>query len=385
MNLSGSLGNNVIAGNNSLFEVEKILLEGGYKNILLITGKESFKSCKAQSFFERIKKNLTIVSFSGKTLQVSFINDKYNNLVKNGIYDLIIGIGGGSILDAAKIFSIMLSNEYHSAEELIESGGGANKIDLVLIPTTAGPGSEATSFAVIYNEHSKYSILSDPLNVKHIILDPRLLINVPPDLLLVTLLDAFSQAIESMWSINSNSESMKYAKAALQILADKKLLSGDPEDLHSLLLASHFAGKAINISRTTAAHAFSYPLTAHFSIPHGLAVSFFLIEFIKFNSLVNDASVNDVRGVQYVHDRINDILDILGFESIEIFKTELRNLINNVGFEFELGEMVSNEEFYDLVFDGINLERLQNNPRKVTQADAKLIIDNVYSFLKKPV
>lgn len=371
------LENNVVFGEGSLYDISKIISEKKYKNLLLITGKNSFALSGADTFFESLREKITInhFSYSGNALDTDTVNSLLKKIKLREEIDLIIGIGGGSVLDLTKLLSLLYSNALDNTNILITEKTFENQIDLILIPTTSGSGSEATNFAVVYKNDIKYSVSSDKFNVIKIILDPFLLKNIPDQILKISILDSLSQAIESYWSINSNDLSKSYAKSALEILAKNLVSERKYDSIDDYLLASHLSGKAINISKTTAPHALSYFLSAHYSIPHGYAVAFFLLEMIKFNYEVVENNCSDVRGSKYVKNSIDEILKIFGFDEILQMQDLVFALLIDVSEELPI-EMknISKLDIINNMVKYTNVERLANNPRTITNEELEKII-----------
>lgn len=202
----------------------------------------------------------------------------------------IVGIGGGSVIDVAKILSLALANpSINSVEAFLRDDPDRlwKKLPLVVAPSTCGTGSEVTPFATIWNfsANEKLSCDSEYLQPNEIILDPLLLSSLPHKYVLYSALDTISHALESLWNKKRTPESQKYAVQSLELsLKNLPLILRDPGNLgylSNLLVASTYAGLAIAITRTAVAHAISYPLTMRFDVPHGLACSFTLENIIN--------------------------------------------------------------------------------------------------------
>ncbi|MEL1229459.1 MAG: phosphonoacetaldehyde reductase [Candidatus Neomarinimicrobiota bacterium] len=209
--------------------------------------------------------------------------------------DLIVGLGGGSAMDVAKIASVSIpaAKKGITLSELLANGAlfdtfGA--IDCMQVPTTAGTGSEVTPFATVwdYDSQQKKSLSHPNMFAKACYIDSDFLIDIPLNIALSTGLDALNQALESIWNKNASDISLLYAmKAAeLSLKALPKLsdLSEDPNLRQELMIASVFAGVAISQTRTAICHSISYPLTLRFNLPHGLACAFSMLEVLDFNS-----------------------------------------------------------------------------------------------------
>jgi len=187
--------------------------------------------------------------------------------------DLLISIGGGSAIDTAKGIKYFC-------------GDNDTPIDIthIAIPTTAGSGSEATRFAVMYRNGIKQSLEHELLLPEYSVLDIRLLYSLSDNQRKISLLDALCQCIESLTSINATIESKKYAVKGIELILQnyKAYIIGDRTVYGSILTASNHSGKAINISKTTIGHAMSYQLTSKFGVKHGQAVAICLISAMKY-------------------------------------------------------------------------------------------------------
>jgi len=252
----------------------------------------------------------------------------------------MIAIGGGSVIDMAKLIRA----------EVLKP--------LIAIPTTAGSGSEATHFAVVYVKKIKHSLTFIPPEIS--IVDPQFTLNLPKPIAASSGIDALSQAIESYWSVNSTEKSKQYSKEAILILKDLDRLIDNPTKHSRLAMAkaANLAGKAINITKTTAPHAISYPITSYFNIPHGHAVGLTLGDILVYNS----------KGNNKVKKTISEICNILGVEDAISAKEKIIRMMNTMGLETDTYKLeITTEKDIKLILDNINLERLKNNPRKITQ------------------
>jgi alcohol dehydrogenase class IV len=368
MSLSTLLDHNVIWGNNALERLKAEIEENNYQNILLISGEKSFELNGGKQFFEKYCDRIVLrISYSGTALPLEHIEKLYEPLIKINKVDLIIGIGGGTILDLTKVISLLYSNKISDINSIFYENL-SNKINLILIPTTAGSGSEATSFAVIYKEKVKYSVKSNDLNIIKVILDPYLLHKLPENILKSTILDAFSQAIESLWARNSTNLSKKYSIAALRIFYQNLFFVYSIDNLKEFLLASYLAGKAINISKTTASHAISYPLTSLYSIPHGIAVYLTLPELLELNYL--RCPQNPSFKLLYEIFEVKDIVEL---------KNKLLSLFEKMGIKNKLKDY--NIKKYDVEIiaqNSFNKDRLYNNPTELSYHDICSILERIF-------
>lgn len=191
----------------------------------------------------------------------------------------VVAIGGGSVLDTAKILATRL-------------GHG---VRLICVPTTAGTGSEVTPFATVWDHvaKKKQSLSGEAFFPDVALLDAELTLSLPEDVTLSTGLDAITQAFEATWSRRANPVTTAFAVRAITAgLRALPALVGAPGDLalrNEMLQASVLAGLAISHTRTALCHSISYPLTAHFGVPHGYACAFTLGEVFDFNRAVYPA------------------------------------------------------------------------------------------------
>ena len=311
--------------------LHKILALENASKILVFTGKKSFDTIKP--LIEKELKNCNITyynkfSVNPKKEEIDIATEKLENE-----FDLIIAIGGGSVIDFAKAY------RYYSNIN----------IKLVAIPTTAGTGSEATQFAVVYVNGVKTSLDKIEILPEYAIIDSQFVEDNPRYLKACTAIDAFCHAIESYWAVNGTAISKMYAKAAMILCKDniqKYVNSDDRDAANNMIKAANLAGKAINISRTTAAHALSYKITSEYGVPHGHAVALSIGKLIELNAKKCQLA--------------RDIYDIIGFKDAI---TYFENLFKSIGIESNLEKLGINN--VQSIIDSINNERLKNNPIKI--------------------
>jgi alcohol dehydrogenase len=283
--------------------------------------------------------------------------------------DVVIALGGGTAIDLAKLIG-GLAAQSDSARDLamgLASIQVAGK-PLMAIPTTAGTGSEATHFAVVYVDGKKYSVAHPSLLPDYAVVDPKLTESLPRRITAATGLDAFCQAIESIWAVAANEESLQYATEAARLAfanLETATNAPTPEARRAMCRASHLAGKAINITKTTAPHALSYYLTSRYGIPHGFAVAVTLAPMLAFNAGVTDDDCTDPRGAAAVRERIARILNLLGTETVEDACQAIVTLLSRV--ECSGLEEIVDHRCLIAVVESANLERLSNNPRRASR------------------
>ena len=371
------------SGYNSYKKLYNILEQISPKEIFLATGKKSYFLSGAKNLLsEFIDKYNYFRFYDFET------NPKIGDLI-NGINifnrekcDIIVGIGGGSVMDIAKSISI-LATQKGDLEEFIkgEISLKERQIPSIMIPITAGTGSESTHFSVIYINKTKYSLAHNSILSNFVILDPTFTKNLPPYITACTSMDALCQAIESFWSTNSTEESRIYSKRSIELIMPnikKNINNPDRESRGKMLIASNLAGKAINIAKTTAAHSISYPLTSYFNIPHGHAVALTLPYFIKYNNNISLENLQDSRGIKFVKDRMNELFDILEVITADKAKNKLLSIMKEINLETRLSKLGINWNNINIIIkNGFNPQRMKNNPRVVNEKDLRILIEKI--------
>lgn len=285
---------------------------------------------------------------------------------------MILAVGGGSALDLAKGVKGYLGMT-EDLESLVKNNGAPRgSVPLVVVPTTAGTGSEVTQFAAIYIEGEKYSIDAPGFLPDEVILDPSLILSAPVGTLASCALDALCQAIESFWAVRSTEESRAWALEAIRGVIEQLPAVGTATDLEWARKMQYFAnlaGKAINISRTTLPHAISYVITSRFDVPHGRAVAMTLPSILELNARYADLELNDPRGKAYLEGMFTLLFSALGGVDAAECSVRLREVIRAVGCASSLSEAGLNDAAAkSLILDNINETRAKNNPVKLDRA-----------------
>ena len=361
-------------GFNSIDNLKHILENEKLKDVFLVTGKKSFETCGAQNkifeIFEKVGCNFSrFYSFSTnpKLEEISYGFDLFNKKE----YDGIIGVGGGSTIDVAK--SIKLFSFQNSGK----------KLPLIIIPTTTGSGSESTYFIVCYSGKDKQSKGDSEVTLpNYVMCDPQFTLSLPEEITASTGMDALCQAIESYWSIYSTDKSREFARQSIYIsLGNLEQVVNNPsrESRENMLRAANLAGKAINLTKTTACHSISYPITSYFNVPHGHAVGLTLGEMLVFNSQISEEDCNDWRGVDYVKKRTKEIVKMFRAENIGEAYDKIKNLMKSIGLETKLSDLDINKEGLNIIIKkGFKPERVKNNPRNLTEEDLKKILKKLH-------
>lgn len=289
--------------------------------------------------------------------------------------DIIIACGGGSVMDTAKLASILATDEY-GVKELLEDSGRAHKcMATILIPTTAGTGAEVTPNAIVAvpEKELKVGIVNESMIADYVILDARMIKNMPREIAAATGVDALAHCIECYTSNKANPFSDLYAMEGLDLIlnniVDACNNSEAMEAKNRMQVAACYGGLAITASGTTAVHALSYPLGGKYHIAHGVSNAILLAPVMRFNEPVcrdKFAEVYD-RCVHTVHN-----CTTMEEKSAYILAW-MERIVKELNIPTSLKEFGVPAEGVDgLVEAGMKVQRLLvNNMRLVTAEDAK--------------
>ncbi len=361
---------------NSINDLKYFLKNKKFEKIFLLTGKKSYFLSGANKIFDNLIKKKNIKFFFKSSPYPEFKELKILiNEIKNFNPDLIIAVGGGSVMDYAKIANLQGIDEDFEKKIKNNSYKINKKISKILaVPTTAGSGAEVTTNAVIYIDRIKYSVEGNELKPDTHFLIPELIINNPKKLKSSAGFDAISQAIESIISLKSSSQSLIYATDSLNLSLSNYLEFIKKPTLNNsknMSMAAMLSGKAISISKTTAPHALSYPFTSLYNISHGHAVSLTLEKFLKFNFLNSQKSISNFS----LRDRYKKIFKLFNVKNIYELEKFLQKLKKEAGLVDDFKKLKINiKNEYHNIIDGVNLLRLKNNPIKLAKTDIKKIL-----------
>lgn len=292
--------------------------------------------------------------------------------------DFIVAVGGGSVMDTAKLASVLATDEY-GVKELLDNPRMAKKcVKTLMIPTTAGTGAEATPNAIVAvpEKELKVGIVNDNMIADYVILDAAMIKALPRKIAAATGVDALCHAIECFTSNKKNPFSDIFALQAFEmIMKSIETACDNPDALkekNNMLIASFYAGVAITASGTTAVHALSYPLGGKYHIPHGVSNAILLAPVMKFNEPV-------CRGLfAEAYDRIAPDSGTGSAPETEEEKSawvvnRMEQLINHLNIPRSLKEFgIGDEDLDTLVEAGMGVQRLLvNNMRTVTAEDAR--------------
>lgn len=279
----------------------------GKSSVVLLTGRTSYSACGAAEFFAPFLagKAVTHLATVGENARAEDVEAKRRELP--GKVDAYIAVGGGTVIDTTKLLR----------------GLDGELPPFLAVPTTAGTGAETTRFAVYYDHGRKMSADDVRYLPTDQLLIPEFMLTQTPYQRASTEFDAYAQAVESLWAVGATDESRSYARKALDLMTRSEQMLG-----------SYWAGRAIDISRTTAAHALSYYMTANYGIPHGHAVYMMFPYVCKANG--REEFVKKVPELQ-----------------------SLRDFAATKGIDWN--------ELVDALLENVNPVRLANNPCPITR------------------
>jgi phosphonoacetaldehyde reductase len=357
---------------------------GASKRPLLLLGNASRGAAWAQDLGLRLRRRfgaaLAVQVRQGDMLTVEEA-DRLAGQARHHAPDLVIGVGGGSVLDAAKVVAALAGTPAGVAAAAADHALIGAVVPVVAVPTTPGSGSEATPTATVWDRAARRKLaLDDPrLRPCLAVVDPLLGRTLPSRSLAAAALDALAHGVESAWSTRSTPDSRAHALACVRLvsanlpgcLADR----ADRDALSAVSLGATHGGVAIATTRTTLAHALSYPLTARHGLSHGHACALMLGPVAGFNAGVTAADCDDPRGADFVHAAVASVLAAmavgsapeLGHRLAELCRAAELATLDELGAAVDLPAVVEEARTYD---------RSGNNPRRLDPAVLLALTDH---------
>lgn len=367
----------IITAENNYSGIDAWIKDNSIEKILLVGGGSVKRQVALKTYLDQLADSgIGIVFFSD--FQPNPLYDsvvKGIKIFKDEHCNAIMAVGGGSALDVAKcikLFSNMVgdgTNGDYLKQEIVP-----NQIPFLAMPTTAGTGSEATRYAVIYFNGAKQSVTHESSIPDTVLMDSSVLKTLPLYQKKATMMDAFCHALESFWSVNSTEKSKEYSKKAIElVLANMDgYLSNTEEGNASMLLAANVAGKAINITQTTAGHAMCYKITSLFGVAHGLAA--ILCDRRLFPEMIrNTQACIDPRGEEYLKETLSDISRAMGCATAEEAAAKIEDIF--VKLEFEVPQATG--EQFKLLKSSVNPVRLKNHPVRLTEETIDMLYHQI--------
>lgn len=373
----------VYSGENALDNLEAILGKNGVKKLAVFTDKGVEGAGLLDGPMARVRASgVEYVVLDELPPEPTYAQaQKLVDQFKASGADFILAVGGGSVMDTAKLAGILATDDY-GVKDLLDNPGMAVKcVKSVMVPTTAGTGAEATPNAIVAvpEKEVKVGIVNPAMIADYVILDAVMIKNLPRKIAASTGVDALCHAIECFTSNKANPFSDLFALQALDmILNNIERACDDPSAMaekNAMLLASFYAGVAITASGTTAVHALSYPLGGKYHIAHGVSNAMLLVPVMRFNesacrekfAAAYDRCVHAGGGCATAEEKSAWII------------RRLEEIVRHLDIPTSLAQFgVPGEDLEVLVEAGMGVQRLLvNNMREVTPADARAIYTEI--------
>lgn len=323
---------------------------------------ESFLNAKKSILFDQVNPSPSISKL-----------EEYRETLRGHNCDMVIGIGGGSVMDMAKVLSLALNHTNPLGEVVADPNAFVPRSKkLVLLPTTSGTASEVTPWATIWDfeKQRKLSLSHPKLFADMAVIDPSLCVGMSPEQTAITGMDTLSHCLETLWSKKGSHPMTEiFAQEALELvliyLPQAVERPTDLEAREAMAKACFFAGLAFSQTRTAAAHSISYPLTLLYQIPHGTACSITLPALLVENAR-SDSS------------RLLKIAQLLGADSVVQGGKVLKTFMRSLGVPTCLSELGITEKDIDIIAqNSVTKGRMDNNIRELTPADVKRLLESI--------
>ena len=358
----------IIFGTGSVANLGELIGDSN-SNVLLIATKSMRKLGVVDRICSQLNVNQITIKYSSPLPSPEDV-DKMVRVFKNEYCDTIIGVGGGSTIDLGKSVAAVNGSTTPTIEHIQKGLQVSENTPFYAIPTTAGTGSEVTSWATLWDKtkHLKLSLEHESMFPTVAIIDPELTYTSPKHVAAAAGMDALTQAVEAYWSNNSQSISDNFALKAIHCLSnnlESACNKGGPHSKNKVAEGSLMSGLAFSNTKTTICHSLSYPITAHYGISHGQAVAITLAPFLEWNSIA-------------IEEKLKDLFQAFGCNSLQTTITKIQTLMTNIGLETRLSKLSISEQDLELILkEGFYTGRADNNPRKVNRMEARSILKSI--------
>jgi alcohol dehydrogenase class IV len=368
-------------GTGAVSRLEQALTARGVSRVLFVHGRTSYERSGAADVVRQLPAWFRTDYFDGVRPNPGV------EQVRSGVAaarrfgpDVVVGIGGGSALDVAKAVAVLSVQRADPASCVRDPAliTARRTAALVLMPTTAGSGSEMTRFATIYVDGVKHSVDLDQMRADVVLVDPALCSSLSVGHAVAGGLDALCHAVESLWSVAAAKRSRELAWAALtHLLPALSAATGHgrhtgPGVLDDMCLGASLAGAAIDLTRTTAAHALSYPLTARLGLPHGVAVAVHLRWLLSRHAVIADRECRHPEGAAAVRQYVADVQRLARDTHGDDLEHLISGLLAQAGQPTDIQDLRLAENPWRHEFAGaLHSRRGDNNPCVLTDADVR--------------
>lgn len=368
----------VHAGAGSLSQLTELAAYFSARRVLVVTTRSIAQMIDApRRALEAAGLTVTVIDSTPPEPEVADVQAIEAAAREAGTFDLVVGIGGGSAMDVAKILAVLLAHNLDLRDVL------SKKVDIiarglptVMVPTTSGTGAEATpnSIILVPEDELKIGIVSPRLLPDAVILDPLLTLSLPPDVTASTGMDALTHAIECYCSRKGNAFSDLYALESIRLIGRsirRAFANGqDVAAREDMLMGAYWGGVCIATSSTTAVHALAYPLGGKYRMAHGLSNAILLPSVMAFNQVGNEVRFAAMaRAMGLAVDGLADAA------AADAFVQALRQLNTDLNIPNSLqGFGIAASDIDGLVEGASKVTRLlDNNPRTMAREDMRRI------------
>jgi len=373
----------VVAGPGSIGAIGEIAAEHGAKAALILTD----RGVSGAGLIDRPKEILETAGVRVEVLRDTPPEPEAGHVeaileaARSTGCGLIVGIGGGSVMDVAKLVSVMLKNDVSLRRLLAGERIPRDGVPTLMVPTTAGTGSEVTPNAIVLvpEDGLKVGVVDGRLVPSGVILDPEMTAGLPPAITAATGMDALTHAVECYTSRKANPLGDTFALRSIALVSGAIRRAyrdgGDMDARHDMLLGAMFGGLCIATSSTTAVHALAYPLGGKYRVPHGLSNAILLPHVMRFNL---DAAQRRFRDIAVAMG-----LPVSGLSDRQAAERMVENLESlNVDLEIrcDLRERGLSEEDLDSLAEAASkvTRLLDNNPKPMTRSDMREIYRKLF-------
>ena len=373
-----------VSGHGAIERLPDLLRSMRAERALLISGRTSFAASGAARILPLLERVVSLRRWDEHRPNPT-AGDIATGLTAANAHrpDVIIGVGGGSTLDTAKLVAALVAVDDGSDVERVErlirrhEVAEARDVRLILVPTTSGSGAQVTHFATVYIGTIKHSVAGAALLPDRIVLDPALAMSGSVHQRAVSGIDALAQAMESLWAVGGDERSRTDAEAAIRLLLPALVPFAhhpDPATAEAMASGSQLAGEAINRSRTTIPHALSYALTQQVGLAHGHAVAHTLPAVLARHLAAEAGSLVGV-GPNEHRRHMSRLLDALGVADRDAGVSRVEEVVQDLGLRDpeRSGHAVIAAQV-DALARSIDPVRAGNNPVRFAREDLRAIL-----------
>jgi len=372
----------IIKGIGAIDELGREVKGFNAKRVLIVTGKNIVR-VGAVELVQKILKKSDIESEVFDEVMpdpTAKIVEQGTEILKKGEFDLLVGLGGGSNIDAAKAMSIMANNDGSICDYEGTDKFSKPTLPLIAIPTTAGTGSEVTFSSVITDTERDYKFVvwSSLIAPKVAILDPHLPATAPKSVVIAAGMDALTHAIESYVSKRANAYSETLALASIRLIADNlRQCVADPHNLtlmYHMQVAANMAGMAFTSTRLGIVHAIALPPSAMFHVPHGMANAILLPHGMEFNLIAYPKKFKNIANAMGENTEGKRMMEA-AYAAVDA----VVEIADDIGAPINLESVgVTQESLIKMAEDAMKSGHIAVNPRQVTLDDVMMIFQKAF-------